>query len=74
MATAMLDFWNYKFLTAGRIISVELQLLRHHAKFRSDRSDRPPPSSISLDLNFVTDQSVTKAELRHHANFRWNRW
>jgi len=27
---------------------------------------RPPPSSISLDLKFVTDQTVTRAELRHH--------
>jgi len=35
---------------------------------------RPPPSSISLDLKFVTDQTVTRAELRHHAKFRWNRW
>ena len=31
---------------------------------------RPPPSSISLDLKFVTDQSVTRAELRHRAKFR----
>ena len=36
-ADAMLDFWNYKVLTAGRIISVEL---RHHAKFRGDWSNR----------------------------------
>ena len=27
---------------------------------------RLPPSSISLDLKFVTDQTVTRAELRHH--------
>ena len=27
---------------------------------------RPPPSSISLDLKFVTDRTVTRAELRHH--------
>ena len=33
----MLDFLNYKVLTVGRIISVELC---HHAKFRSDRSNR----------------------------------
>ena len=31
---------------------------------------RPPPSSISLDLKFVTDQTVTRAELRHHAKVR----
>ena len=31
---------------------------------------RPPPSSISLDLKFVTDQSITRAELRHRAKFR----
>jgi len=29
---------------------------------------RPPRSWISLDLKFVTDQTVTRAELR------WNRW
>ena len=33
-AAAILDFWNYKFLNVGRIISVEL---RHHAKFHGDR-------------------------------------
>ena len=27
---------------------------------------QPPPSSISLDLKSVTDQTVTRAELRHH--------
>jgi len=31
---------------------------------------RPPPSSISLDLKFVMDQSVTRAELRHRVS-RW---
>jgi len=35
---------------------------------------RQPPSWISLDLKFVTDQTFTRAELRHHAIFRWNRW
>ena len=53
--------------------------MRHHAKCCADRSNRyrdivilillgcrPPPSSISLDLKFVTDQTVTRAELRHH--------
>ena len=28
-----------------------------------------PPSWISLDVKFVTDQTVTKAELRHRAKF-----
>jgi len=35
---------------------------------------RPAPSSISLNFKFVTDQTVTRAELRHLAKFRWNRW
>ena len=34
-AAAMLDFWNYKVFTVGRIISVKLC---HHAKFRGDWS------------------------------------
>ena len=33
---------------------------------------RPPPSWISLDLKFVTGQTVTRAELRHRAKFRQN--
>jgi len=32
-AATMLDFWNYKVLTVGRIISAEL---RHHAKLHGD--------------------------------------
>ena len=32
------------------------------------------PSWISLDLKFVTDQTVVKAELRHRAKFRLNHW
>ena len=31
-----------------------------------------PPSWISLDVKFVTDQTVTRAELRHRAKFCWN--
>jgi len=31
-------------------------------------------SCISLDRKFVTDQTVTRAELRHRAKFSWNRW
>ena len=31
------------------------------------------PSSISLDLKFVTDQTATRAELRHRAKFRSDR-
>jgi len=34
---------------------------------------RPSPSSISLDLKFVTDQTATRAELRHRAKFRSDR-
>ena len=33
---------------------------------------RPPPCRISLDLKVVTDQTVTKAELRKRAEFCWN--
>jgi len=33
-----------------------------------------PPSSISLYLKFVTDQTVAKAELRYRAKFRLNHW
>jgi len=32
---------------------------------------RPPPSWISLDLK-LTDQTATRAELRHRAKFCWN--
>ena len=59
--------------------------MRHHAKCCADRSNRcrdivifkllgcrPPPSWISLDLTFVTDQTVTRSELRHRAKFCWN--
>jgi len=61
--------------------------MRHHAKCCADRSNRcrdivifkllgcrPPRPWISLDLKFVTDQTVTRAELRPRAKFRWNRW
>ena len=55
--------------------------MRHYnAKFCADRSNRcrdivifillgcqPPQCSISLDLKFVTDYTVTRAELRHRA-------
>jgi len=56
-----------------------------YAKCCADRSNRcrdvvifvllgcqPPLSSISLDLKFVTDYTVTRAELRHRATFRCN--
>ena len=36
-AAAILDFRNFKFLTVGRVTSVEL---RHYAKFRRNRSKR----------------------------------
>ena len=57
--------------------------MRHHAKCCADRSNRYqdivilkllgcwlPPSWISLDIEIVTDQTVTRAELRHRAKFR----
>ena len=46
-AAAKLDFRNYKVLTVGSIISVEL---RHHAKFRGDWSNRCHNISI-LDFS-----------------------
>jgi len=36
-AAAMLDFWNFKFLTVGTVKRVELH---HRAKFRQNRSNR----------------------------------
>ena len=59
--------------------------VRHHAKCCADRSNRYrdvvifkllgcwlPPSWISLDIEIVTDQTVTRAELRHRAKCCWN--
>jgi len=36
-AAASLDFWNYKFVTVGRVMSVEFH---HRAKFRDYQSNR----------------------------------
>jgi len=57
--------------------------MRHYAKCCADRSNRcpdivifnflgcrPPPSWISVNFKFVTDQTVTMAELRHPAKLR----
>ena len=57
--------------------------MRHHAICCADLSNRcrdivifkllgcqTPPSWISLDLKFVTDQTVAIAELRYRAKFR----
>ena len=65
-AAAILDFWNYKFLTVGHIMSFELH---HHAKFCGDRSNccrdisildfsrwRPPPSWILEISKLLTSQ------------------
>ena len=78
-AATILDFGNFKFLTIGAVKRVELH---DRAKFRPNRSNRSrdivifkllgcwlPPSWISLDVKFVTDQTVTRAELRHRAKF-----
>jgi len=72
-------FLKLKFLTVGRIISVEL---RHHAKFRSDRSNRCRDISILvlfkmtaatildfLNFTFLRTGTVKKDELRHGAKF-----
>ena len=79
----MLDFLNYKFLTVGRIISIEL---RHHAKFCSDRSNRCRKISILvlfkltaatiLDykiFTFLRTGTAKKDELRHGVKFCRNR-
>ena len=34
---------------------------------------RPPPSWISLNFKFITDRTVTRAEVRHPAKFCRNR-
>ena len=76
-AAAMLDFWNYKVLTVGRIISAEL---RHHAKFCGDWPNRCHDisswwqlQSWILKILFLTIQTVKKDELRHCAKFCRNR-
>jgi len=71
-AAAMSDFWNYKFLTVGRIVSVELP---HHANFCGDQSNRWRDISI-LDfwnLKFLTVGTVKRVELHLRAKFRQNR-
>ena len=81
-AAAMLDFWNYKVLTVGLIISAEL---RHHAKFRGDWSNCChdisildfskwwQPQSWIFKILFLTIRTVKKDELRHCAKFCRNR-
>ena len=64
----------------------EDQYVSLYAKCCADRSNRcrdivifillgcpAPPSSISLNLKFGTDQTVKRAELRHRAKFRSDR-
>jgi len=82
-AAAILNFRNFKFLTAGAVKRVEL---RHHAKFRSNRPKRGRDIAIYrffkmaaaaiLDFKnfkFLTVGRVTSEELRHYAKFRRNR-
>jgi len=44
-AAAMLDFWNFKFLTDGAVKRVELRL---RDKFRGDRSNLVRDSAIYI--------------------------
>ena len=60
-AAAISHFCNYKFLTVGRVMSVEL---RHHAKFCSDRPNR------CRDIAVIGFGTVQKVELRRCAKFR----
>jgi len=78
--SAILDFENFEISTDGL---VQRANMCHHTKCCADRSNRyqvvflgrrPPPSWISLNFKLVTDQTVTRAELRHTAKFRWNHW
>jgi len=42
---AILEFWNIEFLMVGRVMSVEL---RHHTKFRRNRSNRGRDMWVSI--------------------------
>ena len=69
-AAATLNFWNYKFLTMWRIVSVELH---HRAKFRGDRWNHCRDISISMifkisNFNRRNDQEGrTSSALSHYA-------
>ena len=53
-AAAILDFRNFKFLTVGKVKSVEL---RHRAKFYRNRSNRGRDTAIIL-LHIIFDVSL----------------
>ena len=78
-AAAILDFWNFKFLTIGMVKNIELH---HRAKFRQHLSKRGPDMVILaaaaaildfLNFNFLTVETVNKVELRLQAKFRQDR-
>ena len=48
-AAAILDFWNFEFLTVGRLTSVELC---HHAKFRRNRANCGQDTRVSILCEF----------------------
>ena len=81
-AAAILDFWNFKFLTVGTIKRVELH---HRAKFRQNRSNCAWDMAIFrffkmataaiLDFwnfEFLTVGTVKGFEMLHHAKFGQN--
>jgi len=82
-AAAILDFYNFGFLTVGRLNSAEL---RRGAKFGRNRSKRGRDMAIFRifnmaaaaifeisNLEFLTVGRLKRTELRHGAKFRRNR-
>jgi len=81
-AAAILDLWNFKFLTVGTFKRFEMH---HIAKFHQNRSNSGRDMAIFrffkmsaaaiLDFwnfKFLTVETVKRVELHHHAKFRQN--
>ena len=65
-AAAILDFWNCKFPTVGRVMNVEL---RYHAKFSGDRSNRYRDIYSSLfTINGSTEKKESDMQLNYITN------
>ena len=81
-AAAILDFWNFKFLTVWSIKTIEL---RQRAKFRQNRSNRGWDMAIFIfqdggtnildfrNFLFLTVRTVKSVELHQLTKFRQNR-
>ena len=82
-AAAILDFWNFTFLTVWTVKKVEL---RHCAKFRQNGSNRCWDMAIFQcfkmaaaafwdfrNFKFLSVWTVKRVELHQHAKFRQNR-